>query len=174
MIEFRPLEISDCATIASWVDRDDSIKVGMRLPPEMGAIDVECALLAAIGAQDSCWFVAERNGKIVGMIGASHFDQLNNAAVVHQCVSPDHRYGKTAAKMLRDGIKFSREKLGIKNLIAYVPRTISDGNGHTAPHPALRLDLAAGFESQDLEVLILRGSDAPLAEDSDDGVGPIQ
>lgn len=174
MIDFRPLEISDCATIASWVDRDDSIKTGMRLPAEMSSVDVECALLRAVGAQDQCWFVAERNGKIVGMIGASHFDHLNNAAVVHQCVSPDHRFGKTAATMLRDGIKFSREKLGIKNLIAYVPRTISDSNGNTSPHPALRLNLAAGFESQDLEVLILRGSDAPLVEDSDDGDGPIQ
>ena len=146
------MEPLDCAQVAAWVDSDPSIRAGLRLDDDMDAIAVEIALISTIGRPNVFWAVVEREGEIVGAVGASHLSP-DGTAVVHQVVSPDHRFGKTAFKAAKAGIEYAREHLGVKNFVAHVPRWLDEEK--TVPHPALRLNKALGFVSQDVEVLLL-------------------
>jgi hypothetical protein len=157
-----PLEPLDCAEVASWVDDDPLIRQGLRLPEDMGAIDIELALISTIGSNSQIWCGVRRYGELVGVVGASHVN--GTTAVVHQVVSPAHRFGKTAFKAAKAGIDWARRELGVQDLVAYVPRYL--GSDKETPHPAIRLNRALGFEPQDVEVLILRTASE---KDSDHG-----
>lgn len=158
-MKIRPLELDDCHSIAAWLDEDPNIVPSMRLPEQMSSVDLEMALLKTIGSDAQRWFVVERGDDVVAAVGMTHFDVETRSAQVHQCVSPHHRYGKTALSVINAAKEYARDVLGLERLIGFVPREL-DGK----PHPALRLDMAAGFEPQELEVLLLR---LTPAEDDD-------
>ena len=159
-LKLRQLRTEDCAAIGDWVREDPSIIEHMRLECVESAFEWECNLLEACDSRERIVYVAERDGEIVGLVGASGINKSEKSAVVEHCTSPLHRHGKTTLSILRAGIEILRDSYGIVNLVAYVPREISDGNGGMKPHPAIRLNEHLGFERQNLEVLLLRGDDA--------------
>lgn len=152
----------DCATVALWIDEDPSIKKGLQIPEEMDAMAVELALLSTVARPQVFWSVVERDGEIIAALGASHLNPPH--AVVHQVVSPHHRFGRTAFSAAKAGIEYARSELGVTDFLAYVPRWADEDK--TTPHPAIRLNRALGFVPQDIEVLLLRTASE---QESDDG-----
>lgn len=140
-MKLRPWTPDDTETLLGWLEDDPEMaeQIGFGNP-----VQLVNAITMILQSPNSGLFAATNGtGEVVGYVAATNAQQ-DGSASVHIGVAPKHR-GKGFA-LMREGLRFAYEDLGLKTLIAAVP----EGREEIE-----RFDKHFGFREPDAKILVM-------------------
>lgn len=107
----------DTAVLLDWLEQDPEMiqQIGYGSPKEV----VDSITKIFMSANSTIVAAENGTGELIGWVAATNA-QADGSANVHIGISPQHR-GK-GARLMREGLRFAFENLGLKILIAAVPK----------------------------------------------------
>lgn len=148
----------DTEMFVEWVNHDPSILEGLRMDREVwDDFALRTGMLKAYHDPRQEWFVVERDGEPIGIAAATHMAEVEGRkqAEVHQVVSPYHRGGKTAYRLIQASIEHAFNGMGIDRLIGLVPientaaQRLDEKLGFVKTAVVYELDKAGAYGNRD-------------------------